>query len=144
MKIEMNKSYSVSPRWKKSWIDNEFFRNDKGVIVELSTLWRSGSCVITPLNEDEVEMLTDAINNTDGDEFYPQEFEEYEFVETWDGISEDLIFGGESISEDEQTRLIEGWDEDRYSFLEEKEGFYIDDSECILIGELDITEEGDV
>jgi hypothetical protein len=144
MKIEMNKSYSVSPKWKKSWIDNEFLTNDKGVIIELSTLWRSGSCVITPVNEDEVEMLTDAINNTDGDEFYPQEFEDYEFVETWDGISEDLTFGGESISEDEQKRLIEGWDEDRYSFLEDMEGFYTDDSECILIGELDITEEGDV
>ena len=142
MNIEIGKRYSVSPKWKKSWWESESLQhNDNGVIVEICMLWRGGTTHITPQNEDEVESLTIALSNEDGDEFYPHEYEDNEFDSTWDGISEDLIFHGELISEEEEDRLTTGYEEDGTTFLEE-EGYYTFDNDVCLYGELDIIEEG--
>jgi len=140
MNIEIGKRYRVSPKWKKSWQDSESLQNDdNGVIIEVVTLWRAGTTFITPQNEYEVESLAIALGHEDGDEFYPDEYEDNEFDSTYDGVSEDVYFHGESISEEEQERLSDGYYEEGHSFLEEQ-GYYTFDSESCLYNELDIEE----
>lgn len=140
MNIEIGKRYQVSPSWKKSWQDSESLQNnDNGVIIEIVTLWRGGTTIITPQSEYEVVSLTNALSHEEGDEFFPDEYEENEFDSTWDGVSEDLYFHGENISVKEQERLSDGYYEDGHSFLEE-EGYHTFDSECCLYHELDIEE----
>jgi len=140
MNIEIGKRYRVSPKWKKSWQDSESLQNDdNGVIIEVVTLWRAGTTFITPQNEYEVESLAIALGHEGGDEFYPDEYEDNEFDSTYDGVSEDVYFHGESISEEEQERLSDGYYEEGHSFLEEQ-GYYTFDSESCLYNELDIEE----
>jgi len=129
MKIEIGKTYEVSPQYKKSLIEIEQYTADsdkfKGVNVE--TLWRTGSFSVTPKNEEEVEWLQGAV---DGDIWDYDDYEEVEMYDTYDGISEDLVFWGSGWEEGEQEDLEERYenqDDDDwcsyYEFLEERNGF---------------------
>ena len=54
MKIEIGKTYTVSPHWKKSPCEIEMFKNeDTGKALNIETTWRSGSFNISIENEDE-------------------------------------------------------------------------------------------
>jgi len=138
MKIEIGKEYAVSPRWKKSFEENEYWVDDKtGKRIVITTLWRGGTVKVTPQNEDEVEWLEDALTQGDEDAFEPYTFEEHEYDSAYDGCSVDLTFG--NIDEEEAERLQDGYDEEGTMFLEE-EGFDCDDSEVYMYGELEIEE----
>jgi len=132
MNIEIGKTYNVCNKWKKSYEEWEFFKHDDGREVRVSTLWRSGNVNITPQNEEEVEWLTDAIDSEDS--FEPYMFEEFEFQDSWDGVSEDLDFYGEWVEEDKEA-IIEAHEEgDDFisTILEEQFEFYSNDCEVLI------------
>ena len=111
VKIEIGKTYEISCVNKKSVYELEYWADAYGEDVKkrikTETMWRNGEWLITPTNEDEVEMLTDAMTQGDSDWFEPQAFEENEFLECWDGCSFDveiLEFDGD---DDERSSLIE-------------------------------------
>lgn len=92
MNIEIGKCYQITPKWKKSVEEIEYFTNRDGTkTVACSILWRGGTFRVTPQNEDEVEMLKEHLED-DSMVFEPYSFEEFEFLDTWDGCSEDLEF----------------------------------------------------
>ena len=144
MNIEVGKEYAVSPKWKKSFEENEYWADGKGKRITITTLWRGGTINITPQNQDEAAWLSQAVSQEDDDTFEPYSFEEYEYQSAWDGISVDLRFNGfdgndgDELSEECQ-KLQDGYDEESTMFLEE-EGFDIDDSEVFMYGELDVEE----
>jgi hypothetical protein len=144
MIIEIGKEYAVSPRYKKSFEENEYWTDGKGKRITITTLWRGGTINITPQNQDEAAWLSQAVSQEDDDIFEPYSFEEYEYQSAWDGISVDLCFNGfdgndgDDLSEECQ-KIQDGYDEDSTMFLEE-EGFDIDDSEVFMYGELDVEE----
>ena len=140
--IEIGKTYEVTPTWKKSYEELEIFEHeDTKQCIGVRTLWRSGSMRITPQNEDEVNMLHDALEHDDGDIFEPQDlFEEVEFMDCWDGCSEDLEFYGDANPD--EVAIREEYDEgdDFISNLMEKYGYYPMDLEVFLHNQLDIEE----
>lgn len=141
MKIEIGKTYNVCNKWKKSYEEWEFFKHDDGREVRVSTLWRSGNVNITPQNEEEVEWLTDAIDSEDS--FEPYMFEEFEFQDSWDGVSEDLDFYGEWAEEDKEA-IIEAHEEgDEFisTILEEQFDFYSNDCEVFIHNGILVEEE---
>ena len=141
MIIEIGKKYTVSPVYKKRYIEVEYLEHESnGSKLSITTLWRSGECAVTPMHDYEVEMLQDAITFSDEDqEFCPYGFEENEFLSTWDGCSDDLEIVSGEISDEEMERLCEGYYDDGYSFLEE-EGYCSYDSEVYMYGELAVSE----
>ena len=141
MEIEIGKTYSVSPMYKKSFVETETFIHcdDPEQKILVSTLWRNGTVNVTPQDKDEVEALEAASYADDADEFEPYSFQEFEFVSTWDGVSVDLDFVGEDLTEERQKELEEGYDEEGFFFLED-EGYDSDESNVVMIGELEIEE----
>jgi hypothetical protein len=143
MNIEIGKTYAVSPRWKKSFEEQEHWVNDKGEKITITTLWRSGTINITPQNKDEVSWLLEGLEHTDSDSFEPYAFEEYEYDSAWDGCSTDLDFSQSMLKtvkdEERCERLEEGYHDEGTMFLEE-EGFDIEDSDVFMYGGLDIEE----
>lgn len=142
MNIEIGKCYQITPKWKKSVQEIEYFRNQDGTkIVECSVLWRSGTFRVTPQNEDEVEALEYAIANDD-DAFEPYSFEEFEFLDTWDGCSEDLEFTSNGAEwTDEEIQMIENEREEEFlsTVLEERE-FDSYDSEIFIHNGIEVEE----
>jgi len=136
MKIEIGKTYNVCPKWKKSFEEIEYFRHDDGRVVGVSTLWRSGSVNITPQNEEEVKWLEDALADEEGDSgaFEPYDFEEFEFSDSWDGVSEDIDFLGKGWTEEEQNKITEAHEEgdDFISTILEEFDFFSDDAEVFM------------
>ena len=136
MKIEIGKTYNVCPKWKKSFEEIEYFRHEDGRCVAVDVLWRSGSVYITPQNEDEVTWLEEAIADEDGKNgaFEPYSFEECEFSDSWDGISEDLNFYGDAWTEEDKDKIIEAHEEgdDFISTILEDNEFFSDDAELFI------------
>jgi hypothetical protein len=140
MEIEIGKTYSVSPLYKKCFVEAETFINcdDSEQKMIVSTLWRNGTVNVTPQNQDEVDILEAASYAEDDDEFEPYQFEEFEFVSTWDGVSVDIDFVGGHTDEKKQY-LDEGYSEDGFFFLE-AEGYDSEESNIVMHGELEIEE----
>lgn len=113
--LEIGKTYLVQPCYKKSIVETSFYRKDKKQFIN-STTWRSGSWLITPQNEDELEAL-DEYQYCEG--FEPFSFEENEFLECWDGVEENQEFFGID-DEDEQEVLREGWYADGHGYFEDR------------------------
>tara|TARA_R110000868_G_scaffold85896_2_gene241282 strand:- start:858 stop:1340 length:483 start_codon:yes stop_codon:yes gene_type:complete len=121
--IEVGKTYLVEPCYKKSVEEfTSFFAKTSGKDLEYGrqglvckTVWRGGSFNITPQDEEEVEMLIFAQTDLDGVEITG--FENMEFLNTYDGCSEDLMFY--NVPEDEEKIHTAGWEEDGYGYFEE-------------------------
>jgi hypothetical protein len=143
MKIEIGKSYEVGPKYKKSFEQCEFWRNDENKkTIGVRVLWRSGSVIITPQNEDEVQDLKDILEQKEGEYFEPDGFEECEFAECWDGVSEDLEFYGDNPDEEKiQEKYEEG--EDFVSEILEEFGYESDEIETFIWNEVEIEEAKD-
>lgn len=143
IKFEVGKTYTLSPMYKKSFVESEFFSDysDKKTnrIVEVCVCWRSGSYNVTPQNEEEVEILQSYYDDEEPDSLCVTDFEEIEFLESWDGCSEDYYFHGDWDEEEKEAfeeELYEGW---YYDILTEKE-FDSSDCECYINGELHVEE----
>ena len=80
------------------------------------------------------------LNNPDGwsPDNADQEDYAWEMVEMIDGCYVDWDFiGCPDMDEEEQQRIMDGWDEDSWDFLE-GEGWCLDETEAWLYGPLDI------
>jgi len=127
-KIELGKSYEVSAYHKKSLTEIEMFDNPE-LKKKLNTevLWRNGTFLVTPTNEEEVEALQSALGE-DGDVWDFEDYEDIELYDTFDGCAEDFVFYGSYFSDEEQEALEEEYDtllesddwQSRYEFLEGK------------------------
>ena len=141
MIIELNKTYNIAPKWKKSLVEEEFFTHEDGRVIGVSTLWRSGSFNITPQNEDEVKELTEALESEDT--FEPYSFEDYEMCDMWDGCSEDIYFYTKKWTEEQKEAIQEAHDEgdDFISNILEEFEFYPDDCEVQVFNGIMIQED---
>ena len=96
MNIEIGKEYMVAAKFKKCLVEKELWVNaeDTSKLISVETLWRNGSFIIRPQNEDEVEFLTQSsaedVSNEDVLEITT--FEDWEFDSTFDECETDLYF----------------------------------------------------
>ena len=114
--IEVGKRYIVTNKYKKSIEEVENFRKGK-VSFSLSTTWRSGSWAIIPQTEDECNELQKAQESEDVFELY--DFEEVEFLDTYDGDSMEFNFWGHDDDEDLEDAVRELYWEEGCMGLEE-------------------------
>ena len=138
MKIEANKRYAITPKFKKSVEEIEFFSNeDDTKIISVCTLWRGGDYYITPVDEDEAEMLQEYFDEYSNDDNRFENtsmeitaFAEWELGSTWDGISVEYEFTGKyDWKEDEKEELTETLDENGYWDFCDENGFESTDCE---------------
>lgn len=142
MKIEIGKTYQIVPKYKKSYCEIEYFEHaeNPNKVVSVETLWRSGTFNITPQNTDEVEMIEHAMKTEDV--FDPYSFEDFEFCDSWDGISEDLEFLGADWTE-EEIQLIEEKRESGEWFISElleEQNYHSTDSEVFIYNGIEVEE----
>lgn len=144
MKIEIGKTYEVVPSWKKSYCEIEYFEksDDPNKVVAVETLWRSGTVRITPQNEEEVKWLEEGMAGEDGDVFEPYSFEDFEFCDSWDGVSEDLQFIGDSWTEEEIEAITEKHEtgDDFISEILEEHDYHSSDSEVFIYNGIEVEE----
>ena len=144
--------WRVSPYHKKSCEEIERFRKD-GMIVERRTGWRWGEWEVTTSDDNPPEFefnqvpggndAKDSINMYD---CTGNNIEEVEFIETFDGCWEDIVFPDE-MDEEEQERLQELIDEEGFweVFESIEDGWYQDDTDCWIWGPIAIkNENGDI
>lgn len=89
MNIEIGKTYQVSNLYKKSVVERTFYQNDNGVFLSKDIVWRSGTVFITPRNEDEVDLITQCLEEGEEGELEVTSFEDWELNDTYDGCAED-------------------------------------------------------
>ena len=111
MQIEIGKTYTVSAYNKKSFYEIETFKHEKtNKCLNTETTWRNGTFMIRIENQDEVDSLKLSMND-DGDIWDFDDYTNIEFVDAWDGCSEDFVFYGSGETE---------WDDDESEALEEE------------------------
>jgi len=91
MIIEVEKTYTVSNKNKKTVVEVEMYRhkdNDlRGVNTEV--IWRTGEFTIFIESEEEAESLQEMLDG--GTEFCTDCFNTFEMESCWDGCGEDLV-----------------------------------------------------
>lgn len=114
MKIEKGKTYSLSNMYKKSFVEVNHYQNKEGKTFQREIGWRSGSILVCPVYDSEVEEIQTLVD--EGENFAGETeltlFCENEFSDTWDGCWEDY-------------RTDEDWSE----ALEEMHDAFYDDEE---------------
>lgn len=141
MNIEIGKCYEITPKWKKSVVETEYFSLDDGSkTVAVQTCWRGGTFRVTPQDEDEIEWLKTALE--DDSELEPYDFDEFEFLDTWDGVSEDYHFtsNGAEWTDEQMESLQEAMEEDFASSVLEDAGYHSVDSELIIYNGIEAKE----
>lgn len=120
--------FRVSPKYKKSVEEVEFFVNGDGERISCSVLWRSGEYIIRPTCPEEEEMLE---NLDDAFVFEVTAFEDWELIETWDGCSEDISYYG--VKDEERIALMEeSYEENGFWDMCEEFDFQPDDCEIFI------------
>jgi hypothetical protein len=141
MSIVKDKTYVVnSSRYSCEEVEH-WVNGDKKVVV--TTLWKAGTVNITPRTDEEVELLVKAQSHTLADRFKPYEFTDCEFDATYDGETDDVDYLGWTEEEELEgiiDETVDGFDEQGVIYLEEN-GFFIDDSELVFMGEVHIGNE---
>ena len=142
VEVQVGKQYSISNRWKKSFIETTYYvHSETNSVVERETLWRSGSFLVTPQNQDEVDVLMLAQDENYSGSIFIEFFEEFEFDSCWDGICdeyrsddiEDIDDRFESFYEDDELQEeYFGFEE----YLEECLGYELDYSEQVIEGSI--------
>ena len=97
MKIEIGKEYTITNKYKKSYVETEYLKNyndDSGDIISVQTGWRSGTWTVTPQEEHEVEMLVEAMTDEFDDDLWMNDFENAEMDSSWDGCWDEWIWSG--------------------------------------------------
>jgi len=126
--IEVGKTYEITAYRKKSLVEVEMFEHsDTGKRLNTEVLWRNGTFLVTPQNEDEAQFLQESLGE-DGEVW---DYEDYDIIELWDtfdGCAEDFVFFGNHFTEEEQDKLNEDYEaqlesenwQGRYEFLTER------------------------
>lgn len=119
---------------KKSCVEREFWKHpdfDDPIVRETGWRWGSFSC-----ESDEKPNID--LANPDGFWVYDSEYD-FELDSMDDGCWEEITWP-KGMSSEECERLEELWDEDGYDGWESA-GITNDDTEVVLYGELDLTQE---
>jgi len=133
LEIEWEKPYTVTARQKKSCVEREVFvKGEQRVMIE--TLWRNSTWIITPMSTEEIQAMEDSMY--DGDDFYPYDFEEFELVDFFDGVSTDFHYHNVTEGTDEIEELF--WEDGRMGL--EDEGWEEQDGEFFIMGGIDVIE----
>ena len=117
MNIEIGKTYQVSNKYKKRYVEYEYLKNyDTDDVVCIETGWRSGNWFVTPQEEHEVELLVEAMADDFEDELEMNTFCEAEMIDSWDGCwdeGEELEEFMEEVQEEGECYLLDnGFDSD--------------------------------
>lgn len=118
MEIEVGKEYTIYPKHKKSYVEREVFKdNDSEDRVVIEALWRSGAYIIKVSNEEEKEMLENYMSDDAEGDMEPCEFEENEFVESYDECGRDVYVHLHSGSEADEAAIQEGVEEEGHDWF---------------------------
>lgn len=142
MSIVVGGAYRVIASNKKSFVEECIwakgsFDNGDYVSVQISEVFRNGTYIIRPQNEDEVEDLEGAAYADDDEIFEFDSFEDVEFEDCYDGCSLEYEFEG--VDADEEDRILEAIEDCAFSdeFFRE-EGWSDIDYRTYVIGPVDI------
>lgn len=128
MKIEIGKTYEISPHYKKCLFEIEgFVKEETKQSVNTEIMWRSGTFRVTVINNDEAVELQSCLGE-DGDVFDFESYEDVEMIDCWDGCAEDYVFYGPNWTDEQQEQLLEDYENDddgfgMYDFLTSNMGF---------------------
>ena len=118
MEIEVGKEYTIYPKYKKSYVEREVFKdNDSEDRVVIEALWRSGAYIIKVSNEEEKEMLENYMSDDAEGDMEPCEFEENEFIESYDECGRDIYVHLHSESEADEDAILEGVSEEGHDWF---------------------------
>jgi hypothetical protein len=140
MKIEIGKEYTITNKYKKSYVEFEYFKDDDGDLIKVETGWRSGTWQVTPQNQHEIDMLVAASSDEYDDELCINDFEEAEMDSSWDGCWDDWDWSeyksktGEALEEFQEEVQDEG-----VCYLLDN-GWECEDTECYFQGQILIEE----
>jgi len=123
---------------KKSVEEHEMWQKDDMVIRRI-TGWRWGAWTVTTTDDEPPEFSFDSGPGADACNIYdewPDNVESVEIDSLDDGVYDDVIYP-DDMSEEEQERLDDLWDEEYYDGWEE-DGWEHYDTECWVWGNLSI------
>ena len=139
MNIEIGKTYQVSNKYKKCYVEYEYLKNydtDPMDTVVIETGWRSGNWFVTPQEEHEVELLVEAMADDFEDELEMNDFSEAEMIDSWDGCWDDWDWTGYKSKEGEELEeFIEEVQEEGECYLLDN-GFDTDECICVFQGQV--------
>jgi hypothetical protein len=117
MKIEIGKEYMISPKYKKSFVQNEVYENNNGDKVIIESVFRNGQYIVKVNSKAEKKLLEEYMNEVESD-MGPDEFEENEFVSCHDECWRDIYIHSSNVEQDEN-EIIDSVKEEGYEWLEE-------------------------
>ena len=144
MNIELGKSYIVTPKHKKCFVETNYYKTPNGGFFTYQTVWRTGTVKLTLSEDWEVENL---IADIDGGDCCPTGYEDYEMLDCWDSCSEDGWFDDEESSFSDLYEEWEEWDEEEefggsfQSWLEDVKEFEAFDYEIEIVDGIEVEEE---
>ena len=125
----MSVSWTVSPKWKKSLIEIQYWtKGDKTIRYEIG--WRGGSFTVYTDDDNPPEL-------EEGVDIYDCGYET-ELIECFDGCWDDYEYGGMNENEIEE---IETFLEENSIYDLEEHGWYCDETEMIINCELEIEKD---
>lgn len=118
MEIEVGKEYTIYPKFKKSYVEREVFKdNDSEDRVVIECLWRSGAYIIKVLDEDDKELLEEYMSDDAEGDMEPDEFSENEFIESFDECGRDVYVHLAEGSEADEDAIQEGVEEEGHDWF---------------------------
>ena len=127
-------SWTIKTQHKKSAIEKQHWYKD-GVVIIRTEGYRWGTFYCESDEQPEIDLV-----NEDGYRIGSDDYE-WELESLDDGCYADWEFP-EDMSEEEQEKITEAWDEEFYDGLEEL-GWNCDDTDYILEGPLELLDEDD-
>ena len=143
MNIQIGISYQITNKFKKSYMEREILRKNNwgcGDIITYSIWYRSGRYIITPTSEEEVKLLTDAMQDNFAMDLDLADFTEAEFLDANDGSSDDWDFDDvDSMDGEELETFQEEAQEEGLDWLEDN-GWVCVEQECFFTSPITVTE----
>ena len=112
MNFEIGKTYRIEPEYKKTLIEEEIVvsKDDPSRQIMVATVWRGGAFSITPVCQEDIESLEQAVSV--GDTICLTDFAEFECLDTFDGCHVDIEFlDTYEWTEEEKTQILENCEE---------------------------------
>jgi len=146
MRIEIGKTYKLSPKENGCFCTTETYARDAEIVV-LESVWQTGSIEVTPQTEDEIALMNLISTGDSNCDLDPDAvFEEWENMSCFESVKRS------SVSE---VFLTEGWwEEDNRKHVTslyeasgnmvmfdlEENGYELSGNECLLTGTLNVVE----
>lgn len=112
MNFEIGKTYRIEPEYKKTLIEKEIVvsKNDPSRQIMMTTVWRGGTFCITPVYQEDIESLEQAVSGWSP--ICLNDLTEFECVDTFDGCHVDIEFlDTYEWTEEEKTQILENYEE---------------------------------